>query len=73
VLAGVLTVLDTIPAFPRLEFVAAYPRGGANPLVAAVAVLAAEISEFPRGIGKEGAPAAALSEFDIAAISLPPS
>jgi DNA-binding transcriptional LysR family regulator len=48
VLAGLLTVLDTAPAFPRLEFVAVYPRSGASPLVSAVAVLAAEISEFPR-------------------------
>jgi DNA-binding transcriptional LysR family regulator len=48
VLAGVLTVLDTAPSFPRLEFVAVYPRSGASPLVAAVAMMAAELSEFPR-------------------------
>ncbi|HEY0295460.1 MAG TPA: LysR family transcriptional regulator [Bordetella sp.] len=48
VLAGLLAVLDTAPPFPRLEFVAVYPRSGASPLALAVAELAMEISEFPR-------------------------
>ncbi|HTK02754.1 MAG TPA: LysR family transcriptional regulator [Bordetella sp.] len=49
VLAGLLTVLDTSPAFPRLEFVAVHHRGNTSALVSAVALLAAEISEFPQG------------------------
>jgi DNA-binding transcriptional LysR family regulator len=48
VLAGLLTVIDTAPPFPRLEFVAVYPRASANPLALAVAGLASEISDFPR-------------------------
>jgi DNA-binding transcriptional LysR family regulator len=48
VLAGLLTVLDTAPAFPRLEFVAVHHRGNTNALVTAVTLLAAEISEFPQ-------------------------
>ncbi|WP_179284097.1 LysR family transcriptional regulator [Bordetella genomosp. 10] len=48
VLAGLLTVLDTAPTFPRLEFVAVHQRSNTGALVAAVALLAAEISEFPR-------------------------
>jgi DNA-binding transcriptional LysR family regulator len=48
VLAGLLTVLDTLPAFPRLEFVAVHHRGNTGALVSAVALLAAEISEFPQ-------------------------
>lgn len=47
VLAGLLTVLDTSPTFPRLEFVAVHQRSNSSALVTAVALLAAEISEFP--------------------------
>lgn len=48
-LAGQLAELDITPAFPRLEFVAVYPRNGANPLALAVAQQAVEISDFPYG------------------------
>jgi DNA-binding transcriptional LysR family regulator len=48
VLAGLLTALNTSPPFPRLEFVAVHHRGNTSALVTAVALLAAEISEFPQ-------------------------
>ncbi|ALM82219.1 hypothetical protein ASB57_03925 [Bordetella sp. N] len=59
VLAGLLTVLDAWPPFPRLEFVAVRQRNNTSALVMAVALLAAEISEFSH----EAAPAAPLSQM----------
>lgn len=55
VLNGLLTELDTAPVFPKLEFVAVYPRANPGALAVAVAQLAAEISDFPRGDAVQGA------------------
>lgn len=44
--AGVLRILNTRPRLPPVEFVALHKRNSLDPLVAAVAALASETSEF---------------------------